>query len=136
KREFILGLKAVNDRYLQEPDGFEAVDRARTDLLTRLDSDLGALEHFSAAMQRQDPRHAVSLRELVERLIALQPHRVTVAQEAAEGLPGYAEWRDRQVTVRELFRTVREVPGAPALAAPPWRWPPRKTLLAERPVET
>jgi hypothetical protein len=135
KREFIAGLKSVTDRYLQEPDGFDAADRARTDLTTQVESDLGALEHFSAAMQAQDRHHGVSLRELIERLIALEAHRVVVPDSEAEGLPGYAEWRERQVTVRELVRTVREVTGASSLAAHPWRWLPRQAVLAERPVE-
>src|SRR5439155_2778233 len=118
-----------------EPDELETVERARLDLLTRVESDLGPLERLSAAMQGQDPRHGVSLRLLVERLIELEPHRVAVAEADAEGLPGYAEWRERQATVRELERTLRELAGTATLAAHPWRWLPRRTLLVERPVE-
>jgi hypothetical protein len=135
KKEFILGLKAVADRYLQEGDELEPLDRGRSDLLTRLEAELIDLERFSAAMQGKDPRHALSLRGLLDRLVALASHPTEITDAEAERLPGYAEWLERQATVRELCRTLAECGGSKTLAAHPLRWLQREILLSERPIE-
>jgi ABC-type iron transport system FetAB ATPase subunit len=135
KKEFILGLKAVSDRYLHECDEFEALDRARADLLTRLETELGALDRFAAAMLGKTAKHALVLRGLLDRSVALADEPVALGDSEAERLPGYAEWIERQAILRELARTLAECGGPKTLATHPLRWLQRACLLAERPLQ-
>lgn len=116
KKAFVQNLRKTYEQWLEAPEALSQESAERTRVLDAMDLDLRALERFDAAM-RDVPEHiAVTLRELVSRLIALRTHDPALTPLQAEALPAFAAWRRHAELVSRLHLAVTESLGAPSLA--------------------
>lgn len=120
KKAFVQNLRQTYEQWLEAPSTLEAEGGERTRLLDAMDLDLRALERFDAAM-REVPAHlAVTLRELVARLVALKAVDPKLTPLQAEALPDYAAWRRHAELAARLHLAVIESLDAPTLAQHPF----------------
>lgn len=116
KKSFVQNLRKTYEQWLEAPEALTQESAERTRVLDAMALDLQALERFDAAM-RDVPAHiAVTLRELVARLIALKAHDPALTPLQAEALPTYSAWRQHAELVSRLHLAVTESLGAPSLA--------------------
>jgi DNA polymerase III delta prime subunit len=116
KKTFVQNLRKTYEQWLEAPEALTHESAERTRVLDAMALDLQALERFDAAM-RDVPAHiAVTLRELVARLIALKAHDPALTPLQAEALPTFSAWRQHAELVSRLHLAVTESLGAPSLA--------------------
>jgi len=116
KKAFVQNLRKTYEHWLEAPEELTRETAERGQLVDAMDLDLRALERFDAAM-RDVPEHlAVTLRELVSRLIELKPHDPALTPLQAEALPAFAAWRGHAELVSRLHLAVTESLGAPSFA--------------------
>jgi hypothetical protein len=116
KKAFVQNLRKTYEQWLEAPEALTQESAERTKVLDAMDLDLRALERFDAAM-REVPAHiAVTLRELVARLIALKADDPALTPLQAEALPAFSAWRQHAELVSRLHLAVTESLGAPSLA--------------------
>ncbi|WP_418116709.1 AAA domain-containing protein [Variovorax sp. 350MFTsu5.1] len=116
KKAFVQNLRKTYEHWLEAPEELAQETAERNQLVDAMELDLRALERFDAAM-REVPQHiAVTLRELVSRLIALKPQDPALTPLQAEALPAYAAWRGHAELISRLHLAVTESLGSQSLA--------------------
>jgi DNA polymerase III delta prime subunit len=134
KKTFVQNLRKTYEQWLEAPEALTHESAERTRVLDAMALDLQALERFDAAM-RDVPAHiAVTLRELVARLIALKAHDPALTPLQAEALPTFSAWRQHAELVSRLHLAVTESLGAPSLAQHVFAQLAPSLLKQERPL--
>ncbi|MGJ7611255.1 MULTISPECIES: AAA domain-containing protein [unclassified Variovorax] len=116
KKAFVQNLRKTYEQWLEAPETLTQEAAERTQVLDAMDLDLRALERFDAAMRDVPVHIAVTLRELVARLIALKADDPALTPLQAEALPTLSAWRQHAELVSRLHLAVTESLGAPSLA--------------------
>jgi len=134
KKAFVLNLKQTYEAWLDQPDQAEALRERRRAVLAQITQDLEALGRFDANMRAAPAHVAVSLRQLLGRLVALRAHQPELSAAQAEQLPNFADWLAHADLARRVSRALGEFTGTPALAAHPFRFLGTAIIGAERPL--
>ncbi len=116
KKAFVQNLRKTYEQWLEAPEALTQESAERSRVLDAMQLDLRALERFDAAMRDVPDHLAVTLRELVARLIALKADDPALTPLQAEALPAFAAWRRHAELVSRLHLAVTESLGAPSLA--------------------
>jgi predicted DNA-binding WGR domain protein len=133
KKAFVMNLKQTYEAWLAMADD-DAAEAKRQRTLRSLESDLQALERFSAAMQREPDSAGVAVRTLLHRLVELEGGVALTAAEL-ERLPHYAQWLEHGEIVHRVATALREMGDEPVFAKHPLRLVGRAVVEAERPLE-
>ncbi len=133
KKGFIMDLKATYEGFLS---GDELVDEeGRCDRLAKtVAQELAVLERFGEAMNVDDSRAAVTLRELLERLIILREAEPELDVELEEALPFYKDWIEHGDKVKQLTATLRDLGKPPVYAKSPVSSIGKESITADNPV--
>ncbi|QOF81192.1 AAA domain-containing protein [Variovorax sp. 38R] len=116
KKAFVQNLRKTYELWLEAPGTLAQESTERTQVLDAMDLDLRALERFDAAMHDVPEHIAVTLRELLSRLVALKASDPSLTPVQAEALPAFAAWRRHAELVSRLHLAVTESLGAPSFA--------------------
>ncbi|MDB6077546.1 MAG: helicase, partial [Akkermansiaceae bacterium] len=141
KKEFILNLKQTYEQWLAgEGESGDAGSIKRTAALRTLESELAALESYTAKMVDAPAIAGLPVRELIQRLIELRgtfdgracPDLNAVEQEK---LPHYEEWLKHGDAVIRLAAVLRDLGALPVFAKHPLRWLGESVISSETPLE-
>ncbi len=135
KKAFVLNLKQSYEKWLADADRFEAAERDRKAVITRVENDIEALTRFDRVMRSVPDRMGVFVRELLHRLVTLKHDLPIVTPGEAESLPNYGEWVTHGDLARRLAETLQDVADCESLAEHPFRRLSSEVIRSERPLE-
>jgi superfamily I DNA and/or RNA helicase/predicted DNA-binding WGR domain protein len=139
KKEFILNLKQTYEQWLAG-EAEDASSAKRTAALRTLETELAALESYTAKMVDTPAIAGLPVRELIQRLIELRgtfdgcacPDLNAVEQ---ENLPHYEEWLKHGDAVIRLAGVLRDLGAAPVFAKHPLRWLGEPVITSDTPLD-
>jgi AAA domain-containing protein/uncharacterized protein DUF4011 len=122
KKEFVTGLRASYESWLQAGDDVERAERRREGLIAGIEGDLAEMRRYEGVLDAPvavvgpPDEGAPTLRWQIARLLELSEHRWgdLLAPEQARWLPSPAEWESARPAVtalREALATVSPRPG-------------------------
>jgi predicted DNA-binding WGR domain protein len=136
KKEFILDLKQTYESLLEGSSQRESsAQRQRKELLQVLHRELAPLVRFHEAMCSSPKSAAVSLRQLVHRLVALRERVPELSPIEKERMPVYAQWGEHNLRIDRLLAALRETQGPPVLAKHPLKDLKPSLSRQDRPLE-
>ncbi|HYG35828.1 MAG TPA: DUF4011 domain-containing protein, partial [Clostridia bacterium] len=135
KKAFIQNLKQTYDQFLSQAELDSDAERARAATLHAMESDLDALQRFSAVMRQSHTLTGIPVRSLVHRLVELRGRARELPPTLEELLPEYPLWLQHGEVIERLQAALSELGENLCFAQHPLRWLGREVLQADRPLE-
>ncbi|HEU4553462.1 MAG TPA: AAA domain-containing protein [Chitinophaga sp.] len=121
KKAFIQELKSVYGEFLRSRMDFTHLTLRRQIATEHLQRQLQVLQAYHIQQQSIYEDAGITTRELIARLIDLQPHIPSPDSTQQAAIPGYSQWLQFGDTLQTLAHTLEQQGAAPALALHPFR---------------
>jgi len=133
KREFIRNLKTTYEAFTQDRLDLAQLKSRRQQLLDRMNVSIGLLREFHAVSLSDTAGAGIDVRQLIERIILLRDHLVTLAPKDEELLPGYRDWRNSTGVLEEMDEMLDETGADPVFSAHPFSRIQEEIILSDSP---
>jgi hypothetical protein len=136
KKGFVMDLKQTYESFLEAAGkkGTSA-ERQRSNLLQSLRQDLQPIQSFFDAMRQASPGTAITLRQLLDRLLLLHVPDAELSASDKERLPPYAAWVENYERIERLTAALQDLHGDPLLVHHPLKYLSTRLAGTERPLE-
>ncbi|HTE09360.1 MAG TPA: AAA domain-containing protein [Chitinophagaceae bacterium] len=108
KREFIKNLKATYEDFSKNKMNLKDIGENRIVILKKIDEQLQLLQQFHLTNTSQPGEAGVELRKLIDRIIELKPHIVTLPAIQMELFPSYKYWLQFGETIQQLSAALED----------------------------
>lgn len=122
KKEFVQGLKATYNHWLEAPQELQHAEEARQSLVIRMEQRLSMLERFDQVMAGGLPELGMTVRQLIERLVELRHATYRADESLGLTLPSYPSWREHRPTLERLSAALQVEGQQHRLALHPLRF--------------
>ncbi|WP_431217864.1 AAA domain-containing protein [Puia sp. P3] len=133
KREFIRNLKATYEAFTQDRLDLAQLKSRRQQLLDKMNISIALIREFHAVSLSEGAGAGMDVRQLIERVILLREHLLTMAPKDEELLPTYRDWRDSAVVLKELDEMLEESGADPVYSAHPFSRIQEQIILSDSP---
>jgi len=121
KKTFIQELKTVYDDFLRSKMDLTHLTLRRQIAVEHLQRQLQVLQAYHARQNNQYENTGLPTRELIARLVALQPHVPALDAQQQANMPGYSQWLEFGDTLQQLSRVLEQQGADAAFAKHPFR---------------
>jgi predicted DNA-binding WGR domain protein len=135
KKEFVMDLKKTYEGFLATGAKGKNHKGIRKRLLKTIKQELKPLDEFNRAILQKSEKAGVSVRELLERAIALAGAKPELTPIEQESLPDYRLWAENRQRLKAIGDIIRDIQKDGVLAHYPLRWLNPDVRLVERPLE-
>lgn len=136
KREFIKNLKATYEDFAVNRMDLAALKQQRDALLHSMNRELELLRGFHDTSSTEETSSGMTIRDLIEKLIALRQHLVPLTVVEEELLPAFNEWQTAEPIVIELERLLDETEPRSTFSTHPFRHIKEAIFLSSSPYQT
>jgi DNA polymerase III delta prime subunit len=136
KREFIKNLKATYEDFVERKMDLVALKERRESLLQNMNRHLELVREFHDTCLSEEKSTGISVRDLIELIIALRAELVTLGPAEEELLPALAEWRAARPVVLELEAMLEETGAGTPFSGHPFSLVQEAIFLSPSPYRT
>jgi predicted DNA-binding WGR domain protein len=133
KREFIRNLKATYEAFTQDRLDLAQLKSRRQQLLDSMNVSIDLIREFHAVSLSEGAGSGIDVRQLIERVILLRDHLLTMAPKDEELLPNYRDWRDSAGVLKEVDEMLEETGADPVFSAHPFSRIQEQIILSDSP---
>lgn len=134
KKAFVQNLKATYEDFIKTKMDFQAINEQRTIALNNLQQQIKLLEEFHLHHTTTTANAGVDTRELIEKLVTLQPHLTSLSAKEKEAVPHYNDWQKAGVVIQQLSKALEESGAPPELAHHPFKHLGKSVIDADAPL--
>lgn len=136
KKGFIHDLKQTYEGFLESRDGPAGrAQKKRSEVVARMEAELAPLEHVHRFLQSVSTTAGMTLRDLLDRAIALETEVPELTPRERERLPDYGLWEAHRERLTRLEKLTHDLATDAPLARHPLRSLQGRFATTERPVE-
>lgn len=133
KRAFIKDLKLTYEAFLKPGTDLHSINLKRNTLLHSLQQQLQLLQEFHDMHAQEQEYAGISVRGLIERLLALKPLLRPLDNVQEESVPHYRQWLSFGNAIELLGEALEETGAEPVFAAHPLSKVHEQVFTAEQP---
>jgi len=133
KREFIRNLATTYEAFTRSDTDLAAIRKRRQALLDKMNTQMDVLREFHTTGRSEGKGTGMEVRQLIERIIALREHLVSLSPREEEDLPTYEEWNGSAAVVAGLEEALEEGGSEPVFAEHPFSRIQEAIFLSENP---
>jgi len=133
KREFIRNLKTTYEAFTQDRLDLAQLKSRRQQLLDRMNTSIELLREFHGVSLSDTAGTGIDVRQMIERIILLRDHLVTLTPKDEELLPGYRDWRNSTGVLEEVDEMLEETGADPIFSAHPFSRICEEIILSDSP---
>ncbi|MCX6320094.1 MAG: AAA domain-containing protein [Bacteroidetes bacterium] len=134
KREFIKNLKTTYEDFSKNRMDVAAIEDTRTNLMNELNEQLRLLKKFHDLHISTTGNNGVTVRQLIERLIAIKSYVLPLSQKEQELVPGYDQWNNAGGIIQQLSTALEESGADAAFAEHPLSKLNDQLFVTEQPL--
>lgn len=120
KRSFIKNLHSTYDDFIKRRLDLKMVTTKRNVLLQQLTIEIEKLKVFHSSNAETYTEANTSVRALIGKVIALQPHLIPVSDYHDDLLPTYKYWTEVEEDIQQLSEALEEISAEPRFAEHPF----------------
>jgi predicted DNA-binding WGR domain protein len=120
KRDFIKNLKATYEDFTKNKMDLALLKIKRQSLLDRMNGQVDLIREFHQTSTSEGKETGITVRTLIERLIALRDELVALSPREEEELPSYREWQEAAPVLAELAAVLEATGADPVFSAHPF----------------
>jgi predicted DNA-binding WGR domain protein len=136
KRDFIRNLKATYEDFMQHRMDLPALKERRETLLRRMSRHLGLLREFHDTALHEDKETGITVRALIESIIALREQLPVLDPGEEELLPTYAEWAAAGPVMAGLDAVMEETGAGAVFSEHPFSRINEAVIVSNSPYRT
>ncbi len=136
KREFIKNLKETYEDFVENKMDLAALKERRESLLRDMNRHLELLREFHDTCLSEETSTGITVRELIELIIALREELVSISPAQEELLPFLGEWRAARPVVLELEAMLEETGAGTPFSGHPFSQVQEAIFLSTSPYRT
>ncbi len=136
KKEFIKNLKATYEDFVGRKMDLAALKERRESLLHNMNRHLELIREFHDICLSEDKSTGITVRDLIERIVAFREDLVTLSPAEEELLPSFEEWRAARPVIMELEVLLEETGAGTCFCGHPFCLVQETIFLSDSPYRT
>ena len=136
KREFIKNLKATYEDFIERKMDLAALKERRESLLHNMNRELELVREFHDTCLSEEKSTGITVRDLIELIIALRAELVTLTPAEEELLPALGAWRAARPVIVELEAMLEETGAGTPFSGHPFSLVQEAIFLSASPYRT
>ena len=136
KREFIKNLKTTYEDFIDRRMDLPGMKDRRESLLRRMGRHLELIREFHETALREDKDSGITVRSLIDSIIALRDLLPALDPGEEEGLPSYAEWKTAAPVLAMLDAVMEDTGAGLIFSEHPFSRLQQAIILADSPYRT
>ncbi len=120
KREFVKNLKETYEDFSKNKLPLEEIKNQRKAVIKAINDEVNKLKEFHSVNGTETENIGIKVRSLIERIIELRDHRISLSAAEKELLPIYKTWMESHDTIVRLCAELEEAGNEPAFAEHPF----------------
>ncbi len=136
KKEFIKNLKATYEDFVERKMDLAALKERRESLLHNMNRHLELIREFHDISLSEDKSTGITVRDLIERIVALREELVALSPAEEELLPSFQEWKAARSVILELEALLEENGAGTCFCGHPFSLVQETIFLSASPYRT